>query len=114
MQISTAVIAPQELSATVAITAPADALFTITSYDYDTLVEVGPRTTYRRTPAALVTPEDVLMDVWGSATGLVEAVTTRTLASGRQRAYVRLRGDSHATAYDAHDLVNVYVESVSL
>lgn len=107
-------IAPVELSATVAIAAPADALFTVSAYDYDTLVEIGPRTTYRRTPAAQVLVEDVLMDVWGSATGLVEAVTTRTLSSGRQRAYIRLRGSSHATAYDAHDLVNVYVESVSL
>lgn len=107
-------IAPVELSATVAIAAPVDALFTLSSYDYDTLVEIGPRTTYRRTPAGQVMVDDVLMDVWGSPSGRVAKVTTRTLPSGRTRAYIRLAGHDSATAYDADTLLNVYVESVAL
>ena len=102
-------VAPVELSATVSITTPAHAEFTVSAYDYDTLVEIGPRTTYRRTPAAEVLPEDVLMDIWGNPSGLVAKVSTKGT-----RTAIRLTGDSHGTTYAASDLVNVYVESVSL
>lgn len=74
------------MEATTTITAPEGATFTHSAYVYDDATgryshEVGPRLTFRRTPAREVKAGDLLMDAFGQPSIAVKSVkiTKRTV-----------------------------------
>jgi hypothetical protein len=100
--------------ATSTIGTPVGETFTLSAWVTGTThgvydVEVGPRTTYRRTPVVDLTPEDVLMDVFGSPTNLVTQVRVNA-----KSVTVRVQGAAEPQSFALTDVVNVYVDSVSL